>query len=93
MSDVVRRVLVASTGEDVVPVLATARRLRDDGLEVVYLGTGATAEQVAHAAVAEDVVEVHLAGPAAGAARVEALLASLQAAVAHVTPVADRPGD
>lgn len=93
MVDVVRRVLVASTGDDEVPVLAIARRLRDDGLEVVYLGTRATAEHVAHAAVAEDVAEVHLAGPAGGADEVEALLASLQAAVAHVTPVADRPRD
>ncbi|MEH3032976.1 MAG: hypothetical protein PGN07_02795 [Aeromicrobium erythreum] len=54
-----RRVLVGATGDDT-PAAALARRLRDEGLEVVYVGGRATVDAVAHAALAEDVAEVLL---------------------------------
>ncbi len=53
-----RRVVVAgcgSGGADVGDLLARhARRLRDEGVEVIWLGEGVAADQLAAVAVAED---------------------------------------
>jgi methylmalonyl-CoA mutase C-terminal domain/subunit len=70
------RIVVGSTGDDDA-ARTSARRLRDAGPEIVFVGADQTPEQLAATAVAEDAVRVVVdAGPDALARVVEALAAA-----------------
>ncbi|GAA1752437.1 hypothetical protein [Aeromicrobium alkaliterrae] len=82
-----RRVVVAGLGDtDELPLVRRARVLRDDGVEVIWVGSGLQAEQVAAVAVAEDADAVEVA-PTTGAPEVERALAQREAADIDVVPV------
>lgn len=51
------RIVVGATGTDE-PVRRTARRLRDEGHEVVFVGGGQTPEQLVATCVAEDAARI-----------------------------------
>lgn len=51
------RIVVGSTGDDI-GARSSARRLRDAGHEIVFVGGGQSPEQLAATAVAEDAVRV-----------------------------------
>lgn len=48
------RVIIGASGHDDSRARSAARRLRDDGLEVVFVGGDQAPEQLARTAVAED---------------------------------------
>ena len=68
-----KRLLVGAAGDDEDAIAAAARRWRDAGAEVVYLGAGVQVEAVAAAAIGEDVAAIVV--DAKGAEPVRAALA------------------
>ncbi|MFI5426378.1 hypothetical protein [Aeromicrobium sp. UC242_57] len=67
-----KRIIVGSTGQDDT-ARTTARRLLDDGHEVVYVGGDQTAEHLLSAAIAEDAELVVVIGDESTAQRLRAL--------------------
>jgi methylmalonyl-CoA mutase C-terminal domain/subunit len=82
------RIVVGATDDDGRARVA-ARRLRDEGHEIVFVGGGQSPDQLARTAVAEDAVRlvVDTAGDAALLARVGDACARLDAADIVVEPV------
>lgn len=85
------RVVVGSIGDDE-RARTAARRLRDEGQEVVYAGADQTPEQLVRTAVAEDATAILVDGDAESLAEVADLCAELDAGDVAVTPLDVRPG-
>lgn len=81
-----RRVIVGATGDDDV-ARDTARRLRDEGREVVFGGRWTEPEQLLQAAVAEDANEIIVSAYADELLRIEAVRADLDVAHVEITPL------
>jgi methylmalonyl-CoA mutase C-terminal domain/subunit len=86
-----QRVIVGAIGEDE-QARRAARRLRDEGHEVVYLGGDQTPEQLVRALIAEDATTIVVDGHADSLARVMSLCQELGAGDVLVTPL-DAPSD
>lgn len=69
-----------------------ARRLRDEGQEVVYVGGEQTPEQLVRAVIAEDAAGIVVDGDAASLARIAELCEQLGAGDVVVTPLEAAPG-
>lgn len=67
-----RRVIVGSIGDDVL-ARQVARRLRDEGREVVFVGGGQSPEQLVRTAIAEDATEIVVSADAVSRAEIVAL--------------------
>ncbi|OUZ07858.1 hypothetical protein BHE97_15900 [Aeromicrobium sp. PE09-221] len=78
-----RRLLLGAVGDEEASIAAAARRWRDAGAEVVYLGAGVTADVMAATAISEDVAAVVV--DAQGAEAVRAALARAGADDIEVT--------
>lgn len=85
-----QRVVLGSIG-DGEPASRVARRLRDEGQEVVYLGGFQTPEQLVRALIAEDAATLMVDGDAESLARVADLCTELAAGEVVVTPLDVRP--
>lgn len=70
-----------------------ARRLRDEGQEVVYVGGEQTPEQLVRALIAEDAASIVVDGDAESLARIAELCAELGAGDVVVTPLDVPPGE
>ncbi|KAA1397441.1 hypothetical protein [Aeromicrobium ginsengisoli] len=86
-----QRVVLGSTGDDE-RASGAARRLRDEGQEIVYVGGHQTPEQLVHAAIAEDAVALLVDADAQALARITELCIELGVAEVLVTPLDVRPG-
>ena len=86
-----QRVVLGAIGEDE-QARRAARRLRDEGQEVVYLGGDQTPEQLVRALIAEDATTIVVDGDADSLARVVSLCRELGAGDVLVTPL-DVPTD
>lgn len=80
------RIVVGAIGDDL-RARTAARRLRDTGHEIVFVGGGQSPEQLARAAVAEDAVRLVVDAAPADLARVTDLCRHLDAADIAVEPV------
>jgi methylmalonyl-CoA mutase C-terminal domain/subunit len=80
------RVVVGATADDA-RARAAARRLRDEGHEIVFVGGDQSPEQLARAAVAEDAVRVVVDADAPALGRVRDACAGLDATDIVVEPV------
>jgi methylmalonyl-CoA mutase cobalamin-binding domain/chain len=69
-----------------------ARRLRDEGREVVYVGGDQTPEQLVRTLIAEDAATIMVDGDAESVARIVQLCAELGAGDVSVTPLGVPPG-
>ena len=69
-----------------------ARRLRDEGQEVVYVGGEQTPEQLVRALVAEDAASIVVDGDAESLARIAELCAELGVGEVVIRPLDVRPG-
>ncbi|MEV7397337.1 hypothetical protein [Aeromicrobium sp. NPDC092404] len=87
-----QRVVLGST-RDAEPAKNAARRLRDEGQEVVYVGGDQTPEQLVRTTVAEDATVLVVDGDAAALARIAELCAQLGADDVVVTPLAAGPDE
>jgi methylmalonyl-CoA mutase C-terminal domain/subunit len=85
-----QRVVLGSVGDDE-RARRAARRLRDQGQEVVYVGGGQTPEQLVRTLIAEDATGIVVDGDAETLARIAALCAELGAGDVVVTPLGVRP--
>jgi len=83
-----QRVVLGATGDATAAALA-ARRLRDAGQEVIYVGGDQSPEQLARTAVAEDATAILVDGDAGSVARVVALCEELGGDAIVVTPLDD----
>jgi methylmalonyl-CoA mutase C-terminal domain/subunit len=81
-----QRVVLGAIG-DAERARQAARRLRDAGQEVVYVGGDQTPEQLVRALIAEDAAAIVVDGDAESLARVADLCAELGAGDALVTPL------
>jgi methylmalonyl-CoA mutase C-terminal domain/subunit len=81
------RTVVGATGHDGRSAQQTARRLRDQGHEVVFVGPGQTPEQLVRAAVAEDAQRIVADADADTLSRVAQLCAQTGAEDIRVEPV------
>lgn len=70
-----------------------AKRLRDEGQEVVYVGGEQTPEQLVRALIAEDAATIVVDGDAESVARIVELCAELGAGDVDVTPLDVPPGE
>ena len=86
-----QRVVLGSTGDGEKAGRA-ARRLRDEGQEVVYVGGDQTPEQLVRTLIAEDAASIMVDGDAETVARIADLCAELGAGDVLVTPLGE-PGD
>ena len=86
-----QRVVLGSIG-DGVPAERAAKRLRDEGQEVVYLGGDQTPEQFVRALIAEDAATIVVDGDAESVARIVELCAELGAGEVDVRPLDVPPG-
>ncbi len=85
-----QRVVLGSLGDDE-HARRAARRLRDEGTEVVYVGGDQTPEQLVRALIAEDAAGIVVDGDVEALARIAELCAELGVGDAVVTPVDVRP--
>jgi methylmalonyl-CoA mutase cobalamin-binding subunit len=85
-----QRVVLGSIG-DGESASRVARRLRDEGQEVVYVGGFQTPEQLVRALVAEDAATLMVDGDAESMARVADLCKELAPSEVVVTPLDVRP--
>jgi methylmalonyl-CoA mutase C-terminal domain/subunit len=69
-----------------------AKRLRDEGHEVVYVGGGQTPEQLVRTLIAEDAATIVVDGDDEAVARIVELCAELGAGQVDVTPLDVPPG-
>lgn len=69
-----------------------AKRLRDEGQEVVYVGGEQTPEQLVRTLIAEDAAAIVVDGDAEAVARIIELCAELGALDVDVTPLDVPPG-
>ncbi len=81
-----KRVVLGAIGDDQAVRLA-ARRLRDEGQEVVYAGGNQTPEQLVRTLIAEDATTIVVDGDADSLRRIAELCAELDAGDAVVTPL------
>lgn len=81
-----QRVILGAIGDDV-QARRSARQLRDEGQEVVYVGGGQTPEQLVRTAIAEDATAIVVDGDAAALARIADLCVELGADEVAVTPL------
>jgi methylmalonyl-CoA mutase C-terminal domain/subunit len=86
-----QRVVLGSIGDGERAARA-ARRLRDEGQEVVYVGGEQTPEQLVRALIAEDAASIVVDGDAESLARIAELCAELGVGDVAVTPL-DVPPD
>ncbi|KQV74047.1 hypothetical protein ASC61_02945 [Aeromicrobium sp. Root344] len=86
-----QRVVLGSVGDDG-RASGAARRLRDEGQEIVYVGGHQTPEQLVHTAIAEDATVILVDGDAPALARIAELCVELGADDVLVTPLDVRPG-
>lgn len=84
------RIVLGSTGDDGT-ARGVARRLRDEGREVVYVGGNQTPEQLVRTMVAEDATTLIVDGDAESLARVEDLCAEGLAGDVVVMPLDEPP--
>ncbi len=80
------RIVVGAIGDDV-RARTAARRLRDAGHEIVFVGGGQSPEQLVRTAVAEDALRLVVDADPADLARVADLCAHLDADDIAVEPV------
>ena len=85
-----QRVVLGSIG-DGDRARRAARRLRDEGQEVVYVGGEQTPEQLVRALIAEDAASIVVDGDGESLARIAELCAELGAGDVVVTPLDVRP--
>jgi len=85
-----QRVVLGSSGDDE-RARGAARRLRDEGQEIVYVGGHQSPEQLVRTAIAEDAAAIVVDGDAQAMARIAELCAELGAAEVLVTPLDVRP--
>lgn len=85
-----QRVVLGSTG-DGERAQRAARRLRDEGQEVVYVGGEQSPEQLVRAVIAEDATAIVVDGDAESLARIAELCAELGVGDVVVTPLDGRP--
>ena len=86
-----QRVVLGSIGDDE-RAGAMARRLRDEGQEIVYVGGHQTPEQLARTVIAEDATMILVDGDDGSVARIAELCRELGAEDVVVTPLDVRPG-
>lgn len=86
-----QRVVLGAVG-DGEQARKAARRLRDEGQEVVYVGGAQTPEQLVRAVIAEDAATIVVDADAESVARIVELCAELGAGDVDVTPL-DVPPD
>jgi methylmalonyl-CoA mutase C-terminal domain/subunit len=86
-----QRVVLGSIG-DGEDARRAARRLRDEGQEVVYVGGEQTPEQLVRTLIAEDAATIVVDGDAESLARIAELCSELGAGDVIVTPL-DVPPD
>ena len=82
------RIVVGATGDDV-RARTAARRLRDAGHEIVFVGGDQSPDQLARTAVAEDAERLVVDADPAGLARVVEACTRLEASDVVVEPVAE----
>jgi methylmalonyl-CoA mutase cobalamin-binding subunit len=86
-----QRVLLGAIGDGEVARKA-AKRLRDEGQEVVFVGGEQSPEQLVRALIAEDAAAIVVDGDADSVARIATLCAELGAGDVSVTPLGVPPG-
>jgi methylmalonyl-CoA mutase C-terminal domain/subunit len=86
-----QRVVMGATGDEE-RIRRVARRLRDGGQEVVYVGGHQTPEQLVRTSIAEDATAIVVDGDPDSVARVADLCADLGVGEITVTPL-DVPPD
>jgi methylmalonyl-CoA mutase C-terminal domain/subunit len=86
-----QRVVLGAIG-DGEPARRAARRLRDEGQEVVYVGGDQTPEQLVRTLIAEDAATIVVDGDAESLARIADLCTELGAGDVLVTPLDVPPG-
>jgi methylmalonyl-CoA mutase, C-terminal domain len=84
------RVVLGAIGDDTTARQA-ARRLRDSGQEVVYVGGGQTPEQLVRTSIAEDATTLLVDGDPDVLSHIADLCADLGAGDVVVTPLGDAP--
>lgn len=85
-----QRVVLGSIGNGE-PARKAAKRLRDEGQEVVYVGGEQTPEQLVRTLIAEDAAAIVVDGDAEAIARIVELCAELGAGDVDVTPLDASP--
>ncbi|MEJ7634206.1 hypothetical protein [Aeromicrobium sp.] len=83
------RVVLGAIGGDEA-VRRAARRMRDEGREVVYVGGDQTPEQLVHTFIAEDATAIVVDGDVESLTRIADLCADLGVGEAVVTPLDER---
>jgi len=86
-----QRVVLGSIGDDE-QAGAMARRLRDEGREIVYVGGHQTPEQLVRTVIAEGAATILVDGDDASVARIAELCRELGVEDVVVTPLDVRPG-
>ena len=86
-----QRVVLGSIGDDE-RASGVARRLRDEGHEIVYVGGHQSPEQLVRTVIAEDATTILVDGDDGSVARIAELCRELGAEDVVVTPLDVRPG-
>ena len=86
-----QRVVLGSTGDDE-RARGAARRLRDEGQEIVYVGGHQSPEQLVRALIAEDATAIVVDGDAESITLILELCTKLGAGDVDVTPLDVPPG-
>ena len=86
-----QRVVLGSIGDDG-EARRAAKRLRDEGQEVVFVGGDQSPEQLVRALIAEDAASILVDGDATSVARIRDLCVELGAGDVPVTPLGVPPG-